>query len=175
MRLMTDHLKQVADWFIDTFGAERVLPRIASPTDGLISPRMYERLVLPYRMELHQYVLDKGVKHIYDHICGDQNKLLPLLARLPWGDPGMLSFGHEVDLLKAAEIFPNEIICGNVEPAVIVKGTPDQVYEACRKNIEIGKQIKSGFVFMGGCDIPATVPPYHIYLMSKAAREFGQY
>jgi uroporphyrinogen decarboxylase len=175
MRLMTDHLKQVADWFIETFGAEKLLPRMASPTDGLISPRMYERLVLPYRLELHQYVLDKGVKHIYDHICGDQNKNLPLLAQLPWGNPGILSVGHEVDLLKAAEIFPNEIICGNVEPAIIIKGNPEEVYEACRKNVELGKQIKSGFIFMGGCDIPATVSPYHIYLMSKAAEEFGQY
>ena len=148
---------------------------MASPTDGLISPRMYERLVLPYRMELHQYVLEKGVKHIYDHICGDQNKNLPLLARLPWGDPGILSFGHEVDLLKAAEIFPNEIICGNVEPAIMIKGNPEDVYDACRKNVELGKQIKSGFIFMGGCDIPATVPPYHIYLMSKAAEEYGKY
>lgn len=173
MKLMTDHLKQVADWFITTFGAERVLPRIASPTDGLISPRMYQRLILPYRMELHQHVLNQGVKHIYDHICGEQNKNLPLLAQLPWGKPGLLSFGHEIDLLKASEIFPNEIICGNIEPAIIIKGTAQEVFEACKRNIEIGKQIKSGFVFMGGCDIPASVPPYHIYLMGKACREFG--
>lgn len=175
MRLMTDHLKQVADWFIAEFGADQVLPRIASPTDGLISPRMYQKLILPYRMELHQYVLDKGVKHIYDHICGEQNKNLPLLAQLPWGNPGILSFGHEIDLLTAANTFPGEIICGNVEPAIIVKGTPEEVYEACRKNIITGKQIDNGFVFMGGCDIPASVPPYHIYLMSKACREFGAY
>lgn len=175
MRLMTDHLKQVADLFIATFGAERVLPRMASPTDGLISPRMYERLVLPYRRELHEYVIEKGVRHIYDHICGEQNKNLPHLASLPWGDPGILSFGHEVDLLYAAELFPNEIICGNVNPAIIVKGTAEEVYTACKENIIKGKQIKSGFIFMGGCDIPATVPPYHIYLMSKAAAEVGVY
>ncbi len=175
MRLVTDHLKQVADLFISEFGAERVLPRIASPTDGLISPRMYEGLVLPYRAELHQYALDQGVKHIYDHICGDQNRNLPLLARLPWGDPGILSFGSEVDLLQAAEIFPNEIICGNIKPDLVVTGEADEIFEACRENIEIGKQIKSGFIFMGGCDIPASVPPYHIHLMSKAAKEFGAY
>ncbi len=175
MRLMTDHLKQVADWFIAEFGAERVLPRIASPTDGLISPRMYEKLILPYRMELHQHVLDKGVRHIYDHICGEQNKNLRLLAQLPWGDPGMLSFGSEVNLLDAAKFFPNDIICGNVKPDLVVKESAENVYAACRENIELGKQIKSGFVFMGGCDIPATVPPYHIYLMQKAAEEFGRY
>lgn len=175
MRLMTDHLKQVADWFISEFGAERVLPRVASPTDGLISPRMYEKLVLPYRMELHQHVLDKGVKHIYDHICGEQNKNLPLLAKLPWGDPGILSFGNEVDLLSAAAIFPKEILCGNIKPDLVVKETPEKLYQAYRENIEKGKQIKSGFIFMGGCDIPATVPAYHIYLMSKAAHEFGRY
>ena len=175
MRLMTDHLKQVADWFIDTFGAERVLPRIASPTDGLISPAMYKRLILPYRMELHQHVLNRGVKHIYDHICGDQNRNLPILATLPWGDPGILSFGHEVDLLKAAELFPNEIICGNVQPPLITNGTPDQIWDACRANIETGKQIRNRFIFMAGCEISANTPPYHIYLMDKACREFGRY
>jgi uroporphyrinogen decarboxylase len=175
MRLVTDHLKQVADWFIGEFGAERVLPRIASPTDGLISPRMYEQLILPYRMELHRHVLDQGVKHIYDHICGEQNRNLPLLSQLPWGDPGILSFGNEVDLLDASKVFPNEIICGNVKPDLVVKGDSDEVYDACRMNIEIGKQIQSGFIFMGGCDIPATVPPYHIYLMSRATEEFGRY
>lgn len=175
MRLMTDHLKQVADLFISTFGAERVLPRVASPTDGLISPRMYEKLVLPYRLELHRHVLDQGVRHIYDHICGNQNHLLPKLAQLPWGDPGMLSFGHEVDLLEAAAIFPDEIICGNVDPAVIVRGSAEEVYAACRATIERGKQIASGYIFMGGCDIPAGVPPYHIYLMSKATKEFGSF
>jgi uroporphyrinogen decarboxylase len=168
-------LKQVADLFIDTFGAEKVLPRIASPTDGLVSPRMYQKLILPYRMELHQYVLDKGVKHIYDHICGDQNKNLPHLAKLPWGDPGLLSFGHEVNLLEAAEFFPNEILCGNVEPAIVIKGSAEEAYEACRKSIEIGKQVKGGYIFMGGCDISATVPPYHIYLMHKATEDFGVY
>jgi uroporphyrinogen decarboxylase len=175
MKMMTVHLKEVADLFISTFGAERVLPRIASPTDGLISPRAYKKWVLPYRKELHEHVLNKGVKHIYDHICGEQNKNLEALASLPWGDPGMLSFGHEVDLLKAAELFPEHIICGNVEPAVIVNGTPDQIMKACKETIEKGKQIKSGYIFMGGCDIPASAPPYHIYLMSKAAEEYGYY
>ena len=175
LRLMTDHLKQVADLFIGTFGAQNVLPRIASPTDGLISPRMYQKLVLPYRMELHQYVIDKGVKHIYDHICGEQNKNLPHLAKLPWGDPGILSFGHEVNLLEAAELFPDAILCGNVEPAVIIKGTAEETYAACRKSIEIGKQVPGGYIFMGGCDISASVPPHHIYLMHKATEEFGKY
>jgi uroporphyrinogen-III decarboxylase len=62
-----------------------------------------------------------------------------------------------------------------VKPDLIVNETPEKMYTACRENIEMGKQSKSGFIFMGGCDIPATVPPYHIHLMSKAAQEFGQY
>jgi uroporphyrinogen decarboxylase len=175
MRLMTDHLKQVADYFIDTFGAEKVLPRIASPTDGLISPVMYRKMVLPYRMELHQHVLDRGVKHIYDHICGDQRRNLANLAQLPWGDPGMLSFGHEVDLVEAAKIFPNEIICGNIEPAIVTTGEAGKVYEACRANVEYSKQIGPRYIFMGGCELPANTPPYHIYLMSKACEDAGWY
>lgn len=175
MRLMTDHLKQVADLFIEEFGAENVLPRSASPTDGLISPKMYETLVLPYRMELHEYVLEKGVRHIYDHICGDQNKNLKLLSQLPWGNPGILSFGSEVDLLIAGEHFPDEIICGNVTPSLVTTQEPEAVYQACKENIEKGKKLGQRYIFMGGCTISSATPPVNIYMMSKAAEDFGYY
>lgn len=173
MRLMTDHILQVAEYFIGTFGKGRVLARSAAPTDGLVSPKMFEEFVLPYLQELHSKVLDMGAHSIYCHICGEQNHLLDLWAKVPFGDPGMLSFGHEIDLLTAAKYFPDHIICGNVEPQLIATAHPDVVYEKCREAIEKGKQCPGGFVLMGGCELPKTTPPYKIYLMSKAREEFG--
>jgi uroporphyrinogen decarboxylase len=173
MRLMTDHLLEVAEYFIDTFGKGRLLARSAAPTDGLVSVRMFDEFALPYIKELHTKILEMGASSIYCHICGEQNHLLERWAEVPFGDPGMLSFGHEVDILRAAEVFPEHIIAGNVEPAIISRGTPEEVYEGCRQAIEKGKQCPSGYVLMGGCELPATTPPYHIYLMSKARREFG--
>lgn len=173
MRLMTDHILQVAEYFIGTFGKGRVIARSAAPTDGLVSPKTFKEFALPYLEELHSKVLEMGAKSIYCHICGDQNHLLELWKEVPFGDPGMLSFGHEVDILRAAEVFPEHIICGNVEPAIIARGHPDQVVEQCRLAIEKGKQCPSGYVLMGGCELPPSTPPYHIYLMSKARQDFG--
>ncbi len=85
----------------------------------------------------------------------------------------MLSFGHEVDILTAAKHFPEHIIAGNVEPQLIAQGPAQEVYARARLAVEKGKQCASGFVLMGGCEIPKTTPPYHMYLMSKAREEFG--
>ncbi len=178
MRLMTDHIIEVAQYFVDSFGTDRVIARSAAPTESntLISPIHFEEFALPYIKELHEKVLEIGVKSIYCHICGEQNKNLPLWAEVPFGDPGMLSFGQEVELSKAAEVFPDHIIAGNVDPVMIANGKPDEIYAACRTAIEQGKKYCPGrFVLMGGCEIPPIVPPYHIYIMQKAVEDFGAY
>ncbi|MFN2149444.1 MAG: uroporphyrinogen decarboxylase family protein [Anaerolineales bacterium] len=174
LRLMTDHILEVAHEFIDTFGKGQVIARSAAPTDGLLSPQQFESLALPYLIELHSEVLKMGASSIYCHICGEQNHLLDLWSKVPFGEPGMLSFGHEVDLLDAARAFPGQIIAGNVDPQIIARGTPEQIDAACREAIEKGKEIEGGYVFMGGCELPPITPPYNIYLMSQAREKYGR-
>ena len=98
-----------------------------------------------------------------------------LLAQIPLGDPGIVSVGHEVDILKAAEYFPNDIIMGNLEPAIIQTATPQQVYDASREIIEKGKQCPGGFAFSPGCELPPMSPPLNVWMMTKAADDFGWY
>jgi uroporphyrinogen decarboxylase len=177
LRLMTNHILEVVQHFVDAFGKGRVLARSAAPTESnaLISPKHFEEFAFPYLKELHEKVLAMGVKTIYCHICGEQNKNLPLWSRIPMGDPGMLSFGHEVDIETAAKYFPDHIIAGNVDPQVIARGSPQEVYELSREAIEKGKKCPGGFVLMPGCEIPPTTPPYNMYTMRKAVDEFGWY
>jgi uroporphyrinogen decarboxylase len=137
---------------------------------------MFEEFALPYLSELHASALEAGVKSIYCHICGEQNKNLPMWAQIPMGDPGMLSFGHEVDIKTAAKFFPQHIIAGNVNPQTIAAGTPAEVYELSRQAVEEGKKhCESGFVLMPGCEIPPTTPPYNMYVMRKAVEDAGWY
>lgn len=82
-----------------------------------------------------------GVKHIHTHICGEQNLNLPHWSQVPMGEPGIISFGHEVDLDIASKYFPNDIIMGNVEPTVIQEGPPEEAYDLSRICIEKGKSI----------------------------------
>ena len=57
-----------------------MLVYLAAPTasNQMLSPRFFETFGLPYQKELHEKILQTGIRHIYCHICGEQNKNLPL-------------------------------------------------------------------------------------------------
>ena len=90
---------------------------------------------MPYIKKLCETLLGMGYKHIFAHICGEQNLNLPYWAKIPFGDPGIISFGHEIDLKTAAEYFPNDIIMGNLEPVIIQTKAPGEVFEATKQVI----------------------------------------
>jgi uroporphyrinogen decarboxylase len=176
-RIVTDFHVAIAEYWVDTFGSEHMLPCVGAPTEAnqIISPKQFKEFFLPYQKEVHERLFALGVRHIYTHICGEQNLNLPLWAQLPMGDPGIVSFGHEVDLDTASKYFPNDIIMGNVEPAVIQTGTPEEVYELSRICIEKGEKHSAGFMLAPGCECPAKAPPYNVWMMRKAINDFGWY
>ncbi len=142
----------------------------------MISPKQFEEFCLPYSREVHEKVLGMGVKHFLFHICGEQELNLPYLTQIPMGDPGIISFGHEIDLTTAIKAFGDTgIIIGNVEPTIVQNGTPQQVYELSRQCIEKGKDAPRGFMLATGCALPPYAPPYNIYVMMKAIKDFGCY
>ena len=178
LRLATDHIVEVVRLWTETFGAERVIPNIWEPlaANDIISAKHFEGFVFPYLREASEEMLAMGVKHIHYHICGEQNLNLPFWAQLPMGDPGLVSFGHQVDLHTAIRYFGDRcIIIGNLDPAVIQNGTSRQVYELCRQCIEKAKHATRGFMLMSGCEVPPMAPPYNVYMMKKAIDEFGWY
>lgn len=177
LRLATDFMVETARLVRDTVGIEGVLPFFGEPTSAnqVISPKHFEEFALPYNKELHEKVLGMGYQHIFCHVCGDHNLNLPYWAQIPMGEPGMISFGHEVDLETAGKYFPNDIIVGNVEPAVIQTGTPQQVYELSKICIEKGKKCPGGFILAPGCELPPRAPTENVWMMTKAVNDFGWY
>jgi len=141
-------------------------------TAGALGVREFN---LPYQKEIHERILELGVKHIHVHVCGEQNLNLSYWTEVPFGDPGILRFGHEVDLDRASEYFPNDIIVGNVEPAVIHTGKPEKIYELSRICIEKGKKHPGGYALSPGCELPPLSPPYNVWTMRKAINDFGWY
>ncbi len=177
MRLTTQHIVDIVRHWCDTFGAQRVIPQMWEPLTAnmIISPKQFELFVLPYLIESSEKILAMGVKHILYHICGDQNKNLPLWAKVPTGDPGLCSFGAEVDLNDAiAQLGKDNVIIGNIDPQVFLREIPDRIYDLCRIAIERGKRAPRGFMLSSGCEIPPEAPPYHLYMLQKAIRDFGR-
>jgi len=85
------------------------------------------------------------------------------------GDPGLCSFGLEIDLATAIErLGSRNVIIGNIDHKVYLSETPEQIYRLCREAIEKGKSAPRGFMLSSGCEIPPETPPYHVYQMHKA-------
>ena len=126
---------------------------MSSPGESnqLISPKIFERFALPYHVAYHEQLKEMGIGWFGFHICGEQNANLPVLAEaLPWSHPSVLSFGHEVAICDAGRFFPRDIIFGNIDPAIIQTGNPNQIYELSRRAIEDGKKLESGFILGPG-------------------------
>lgn len=178
LRMASDHILDVVRHWADTFGAKNVIPNLWEPiaANDIISPKQFEQFVLPYIKDTNERMLDMGIRHILYHICGEQNANLSLWERIPMGDPGLVTFGHQVPLARAIKSFGDScIILGNVDSSLIQTGHPQTVYEACRDAILEGKRAPRGFMLMSGCELPPMSPPFNVYMMKKAIEDFGYY
>lgn len=177
LKMSTDFKIELAYYFAKEVGTKRLIPwnGDASSDNRIISPKMYEEFAYPYTKRLHEKLLDMGYKHLCPHICGEQNRNYPFWEKVPMGDPGIISVSHEVDLEKAMTHFPNDIIMGNIEPAVIQSGTPEEVYARAKKCIEKGRKAKSGFILSPGCELPPSSPPHNVWTIMRAIDDFGWY
>jgi uroporphyrinogen decarboxylase len=181
IRLMTDHILQVAEYFIGEFGKGRVLARAVSPVEsnGLISPAMFRELALPYFKELNSRVLAMGAKCCYLHMCGEHRFNLPSWSEVPFagdGTRGMISVGKETSLEDAASHFPDHVICGNIDPSLLMNGSAEEVYRASCEIVERGKALLPGrFEFMAGCEVAPGSPEENVAMMVKAVNEVGWY
>ena len=176
-RLETDFMWEIAKYWVDTFGPERILALSGSPTESnqVISPKHFKEFALPYQMEIYNKIESIGIKHVRTHLCGEQNMNLPYWSMFSHGNPGIISIGPEVDIEEAAKYFPNDIIFGNVDPIIIQTGTPEEVYEMARECIEKGKKCPGGFILAPGCELPPMSPPYNVWMLRKAVNDFGWY
>lgn len=178
LRKVTDFYIHVAHYFVKQYGPEKILAFGGAPTEAnnLISPRQFEEFALPYLIESHEKIMDMGVSRFLMHVCGEQNLNLVHWRKVPMGTGGIFSFGPEVALEKAIEIFGNDrIIAGNVDTTTLLMGRPEEVYELTRDIILKGKKAPRGFILMPGCELPPRTPLANVYYMLKALNDYGFY
>jgi uroporphyrinogen decarboxylase len=177
-------IKELAQWSFsslekrkEALGIDGVLSVMGLPmaNNKLISPKRFEEFVLPDVLQGQAKLRTLGYKTTQVHICGEQNKNLPLYSMVDWGDPGIMGIGPEIELETAAKYFPGHIISGNIDPSMILTGTPGQIYEVTRDIVERGKKIERGFMFGPGCELPPRAPQENVRAMTQAVDDFGWY
>jgi uroporphyrinogen decarboxylase len=153
LRVITDFIKRKADYWIDEFGAERLMAfDLCIETNKLYSPKQFETFAFPYLREIHDHVTRQGTGIFLSHICGEQNKNVPLWSQLSFGKRGMISVGKEVALASARSL-PDCVIMGNVDPVTVQEGTPSRcgLFAGMHRS---GQDHPGGYALMTGCGVP---------------------
>lgn len=182
LRLTADFFVKVAGHWADLFPRQMITAVDMGPTEAnaLISPAHFREFALPYAQEVHERSLAAGIARFHTHACGEHNANLAAYREIefgrPGGPPGMISFGHEVQLADAIEILGDRVIvAGNVEPTLLQMAPAETVWETTRAAVLAGREAPLGYVLMTGCSVPIGAVPNNLFTMLKAAKQFGQY
>jgi len=144
----------------------------------LFSPAFYRKVVKPRQKRLVQHIKSLTKAKIWYHTCGNCIQYLPDLldngvdilnpvqTSAVGMDPAMLKqrFGRDLTFWGG----------GCDAQHVLPFGTPDEVREQVRRNLEVFKP-SGGYVFNGIHNIQADVPPENVVALFDAAYEYGPY
>ncbi len=136
----------------------------------MISADTYLKYVLPYHRRIVEAVGPVLREHdaaIVLHSCGNNTDFLPLFART---GIDMLDVDSMVDLAYAKEAIGREVcLCGNLNPMLVLNGTPEEVGREARQCIQAAGA-GGGFVLSTGCFVAEATPVENLKAMVEAAR-----
>ncbi|MBI2928442.1 MAG: uroporphyrinogen decarboxylase family protein [Verrucomicrobia bacterium] len=137
---------------------------------GLIGPRPYREMALPFEQCLIRELKAATGKPVSLHICGNA---LPILPDMAASGADVLEIDHKTDLRRACEIAgPDIALWGNLDPVgVLAQGTPAQVGQATREALDTAAACgHRRFVLSSGCTLPVETPFENLEAMLSAAR-----
>lgn len=136
---------------------------------SFISPKMFERFVLPNLKQMVEIFVKNGIVSIL-HCDGNWTPMLPYLLEMPRASC-VVELDGMTDIYKAKEIL-GDWLClkGDVPAALLAQGEPDQITEYCQHLIKsVGSD--GGFILGSGCEVPLDAKPENVAALIRSARE----
>ncbi len=134
---------------------------------SVISPALFRKFSKERETRLAADLKARGIPFLC-HICGDVNPILPDLAET--GCPAY-ELDWKTDANRVFEVGHGKFtLSGNVDPALFVTGTPDQVYAESRKVCDIFRG-KGGLVLCSGCALGPQTKSENLEAFVRAARD----
>ena len=132
-----------------------------------LSPWLYRDFVVPCVLRVVQAV----GRPLRIHVDGPADHLLPLYQELALDE--LSAFGPRTSAQRVRETLGGRaLLSGNLDPMLFVYGTPDEVYRAAWKVLEILAPC-GGFILQDGNNLPPESTCENIAAMVRAAEEFG--
>lgn len=131
-----------------------------------LNPKLWDRFVWPYFKKYADLALSEGVVPIF-HIDSDWERALENFKEFPKGKC-IISPDGMTNIYKIKEVLGDRMcIMGDVPPAMLTLGTPDEVYNYSAQLVnDLGP---TGFILGQGCDLPPNAKPENVKAMVAAA------
>lgn len=174
VRRLSDFMNKLTIEVIREFvnvGANMIFIPDPNASTALISPKHYEMFAFPYEKELIKEIKKLGAITML-HICGN---CTPILDKIVETGTDCYSFDHMVDIAEAKKRIGNKIaLAGNINPVILLMGTPEQVTELSKDCIRKAAP-GGGFMLMPGCSTAANTPTANFHALVNAAKTYGKY
>lgn len=146
---------------------------ILEPTAAILAPKefaMFSGHYISHIIESYKY---SSVDSIY-HTCGNTMHLVKEMAACGVTAVSLDSPDTGVDLAKVAQMIPETVVIGNVNPTSIIKdGTVEDVKNETEKLLEQMKPYPN-FILSTGCDIPPGAPIENLTTFMDTGRNYGK-
>ena len=153
-------------------GAKTVLIGAARGSADFISPKMFEKFVLPFMIRASHALVEAGYR-IHYHFDTDWTPMLEYFRELP-PKSGFLHLDERTDIFKAKEVLGDHLcLLGNLKPSLLSFGEPEEIERQTREIIE---KCAPG----GGLIVSAELPdmetrPENVQAMVDAVLKYGSY
>jgi uroporphyrinogen decarboxylase len=140
---------------------------------GLIGPRSYRELALPFERQLIARLKSQCSQPVSLHICG---KATPILADMAASGADVLELDHHVEMATACQTLgPTVGIWGNLDPvALLAQGTPEQVRQATASLMRTADAHgHQRYVVSSGCTLAPDTAAANLHAMLDAVRISG--
>lgn len=150
-------------------GADGVAFGHATASCTMISPASYREFAFPYETQIVNAIHAAGGVAIA-HICGN---ILPIAEQVAQNGADIIDCDHMCDIGEMLAK-TGKVIRGNVDPALLARGTPQQVYDAAATVLSAGKASKR-LILGTGCEVNLGTPAENLAAMDAARKDLGKY
>jgi uroporphyrinogen decarboxylase len=143
---------------------------VLEPTGVILGPEQFKEFSSHYVEHIMESYRYAEVDTVY-HVCGNTMHLLSEMAEAGVSALSLDSPETGVDLQKAAEVLPEEVVLiGNTNPTkVMLHGTVEDVRTSVTDLLEKMKPYKN-FLLSTGCDLPPGTPAENMKAFMEQAR-----
>ena len=138
-----------------------------------LSKQLWEEIEGPFAREITEVIKKNGLSASI-HNCGHD---VYFDAQIRSMEPDAISFAHLPDDCKTPkdlkERYGDQVtLVGYLPTPLLAGGTPQQVMDACRKQIDVLAK-DGGYILAPGCEYPPNIPLTNAFSIMKAAETYG--